>query len=100
MINIKGVSKAALLKALYDSTHTQGLGLFAFESGDMSLEEAENTVALRAPNLYFDYHKGRVMKVDLGKDQLFEGLYDRDNYQGACYDAIKHLLTSHSENTI
>jgi hypothetical protein len=55
------------------------------------MTEAEAAKLLK-DSMYFDYLRGRVMKVDLSRDSLEERLYDRDNGQGAAYDAIKHLL--------
>lgn len=40
----------------------------------------------------FDYVKGRVLKVDLGKDELFTGGYNRDNGFNAAEDALAPLL--------
>lgn len=52
-------------------------------------EEAEELLRM---GTYFDYLKGRVMKVDLSNDDCFEEwLYDRDNGNGAAQRAINQL---------
>lgn len=92
MINIRGVDKAALFKALFDNAAPLGLGYLHFKPEPITIEAAKEIVDDPRYNLYFDYVQGRVMKVDLSKDDLWEGLYDRDNGSGACYRAIRHLL--------
>ncbi len=85
MIDITGLDKPRILKALYNNSKPQGMGLLHFEPRDMTDEEA---TALLVDNSYFDYCKGRVMKVDLSGDKLKTWLYDRDNGSGAACVAI------------
>jgi hypothetical protein len=94
MINIKGFDKAKVLAALYNHSKPQGMGYFHYTPADMTREEAQkiiNECKEKGCPLYFDYLKGRVMKVDLSKDSFDETLYDRDNGPGAaliaCYEA-------------
>ena len=84
-MNIKGMDKAAVLAALYNHARTQGLGILHYQPGNMSLEEARNLLKTQS---YFDYLKGRVLKIDLSGDELNERLYDRDNGLGAAAAAI------------
>ena len=89
IVNIKGLNKAKVLKALYDGTHIQGLG---FLQAVESFTEGDTQRLLDAGNTYFDYLHGRVMKVDLTSDEEFDGrLYDRDNYEGAAQAVINQL---------
>ena len=88
MIALKGLNKAEVLAALYNASRPQGRGFMAYEDGPMGREEAEN---LLADCTYFDYLKGRVMKVDLGGDVLDPWGYDRDNGTGAAERAIEAL---------
>lgn len=86
MVNIKGLSKAKVLKSLYDHSHLQGLGfLQAVPSGYVTVEHCEE---LLKKTTYFDYMYGRVIKVDLSKDEFDEWLYDRDNGEGAAQRAV------------
>jgi hypothetical protein len=85
MINIKG-RKAEVLAKLYNAARAQGLWVFHYTPKDMTIEEAEELLKTQT---YFDYLNGRVMKVNLSKDEMFEGLYDRDNGQGAALRAIE-----------
>lgn len=56
----------------------------------MSLEEAE--IELQdSRGLYFGYLRGRVMKVNIGRDVLEPRLYDRDNGTGAAFRALAPL---------
>lgn len=91
-IDIKGLDKAVVLAALYNNSKQQGLG-FLDKSGasKMSVEDARKELA-ENPGMYFDYLRGRVMKVDLRGDELESGLYDRDNGVGAAAAALLPVL--------
>ena len=77
-----------MLAALYNASKPQGMGFMHYDSKPMTRQEAE---ALLEKATYFDYLKGRVMKVDLSGDELDPRLYDRDNGQGAAECAIAKL---------
>lgn len=85
MIDIKGLSKAKVLCALYNNSKPQGLGIIHFRPADLTEEEASK---LLKETDYFDYLAGRVMKVKISGDELDEWLYDRDNGRGAAARAI------------
>lgn len=91
MISIKGISKAKVLAALYNRARFQGMGILHYDPTDMTEEEAQKL--LDSGQTYFDYLKGRVMKVDLKGDWLNPMLYDRDNGLGAAEFAILDALT-------
>lgn len=96
MIDIRGLSKAAVLAALYNRAKVQGLEFPA----EMRMPMAETTAqlildVLPTGSLYVDYLYGRVIKVDLSSDTEFdERLYDRDNGHGAAAQAIDRLRRS------
>ena len=85
IINIADMSKPAVLAALYNSAKAQGVGFLHFTQEDMPIDEAAD---LLTSTHYFDYVKGRVMKVDLETDELSTALYDRDNGAGAARQAL------------
>lgn len=88
MISIAGLDKAKVLAALYNASQCQGMGRLQFVAGDLDLEEAAK---LLKNNTYFNYLKGRVMKVELKNDSFDPRLYDRDNGQGAAAAAISKI---------
>ena len=90
-IDIAGLDKAEVLCALYNRARTQGMGILHYTPEDMTREEAQSI--LDTGQTYFDYVKGRVLKVDLGGDNLFPGLYDRDNGAGAVQSVIVKIQT-------
>ena len=90
-ISLKGLNKGTVLAALYNASHPLGLGFLHFDPNPMTTEEAES---LLNKTTFFDYLKGRVMKVDLSGDDLDPRLYDRDNGQGAAERIIKSLKTA------
>lgn len=90
MINITGLDKAEVLKALYDNVKTQGMGFSQYDPKPMDIEDARKMI--KGGRLYFDYIKGRVMKVDLKDNDTFnEWLYDRDNGTGSAQTVIDKL---------
>lgn len=92
MVSTKGLRKSAVLAALYNASKPQGLGFLEFDPAPMSEKEAEELLKY---GTYFDYLKGRIMKVDLRDDDEFdERLYDRDNGLGAAQRVINHICTS------
>jgi hypothetical protein len=97
-IDIKGIDKADLLAALYNSARQQGMGfLNSRGASSMTKDEAQKVLSdggwlTNLPGrVYFDYLNGRVMKVDIGGDTLEPWLYDRDNGQGAAARVIADL---------
>lgn len=80
MIDISKLSKAQVLAALYNASQPLGMGFMHYDPSPMSENEAAN---LLEQSTYFDYLKGRVMKVDLSKSEFDPRYYDRDNGQGA-----------------
>lgn len=96
-IDIAGIDKAVLLTALFNASRPQGLG-FLQTRGDMTVERAQDYLQRLAAQpesrhgeTYFDYLEGRVLKVDIGGDQLDPRLFDRDNGPGAAQHAIERL---------
>lgn len=106
-ISLVGLDKAEVLAALYNRSQPQGMGFLHYTATPMTREEAAQCLET---SQYFDYLKGRVMKVSLEGDELDPRLYDRDNGQGAAKQVIDELRRtgdtypetselSHKENT-
>ena len=93
MVSIKGLNKATVLAVLYNHARPQGLGFLQYDPRDMTTMETDEILKASGMNPYFDYLKGRVMKVSLASDEEFdERLYDRDNGDGAAQRAINTLM--------
>ena len=90
-IDITGLDKADVLAALHNRARVQGVGVIHATPEDMTREVALAILDKRDGNLYFDYLKGRVMKVDISRDSFNPGLYDRDNGPGAASAVIEKL---------
>jgi hypothetical protein len=86
MIDLTNKDKAEVLAKLYNASQPQGLGYLQADGAPMTTDEAQTL--LDTGVTYFDYLKGRVMKIDLSGDELDPWLYDRDNGQGAAEAAI------------
>lgn len=84
MLQIK--DKARALKALYNASKPLGLGALQFDPNPMTDAEAKQIID--SGQTYFDYLKGRVMKVNLEGDSFDPRLFDRDNGQGAAENAL------------
>ncbi len=70
--------RAAILVELYNGASAQGMGVFHRTPGSM----------------YFGYLQGRVLKVDMGADDLSFRLYNRDNGEGAGEAAEARALSN------
>ncbi len=89
-MDISKLNKAEVLAALYNNAKPLGMGFLHFTPEPMAREEAQ--AMLDAGQTYFDYVKGRVMKVDLSKDELWTGTYNRDNGTDAAELALQGLI--------
>lgn len=96
MVSIKGLNKADVLATLYNNSRPLGMGFIHYTPEPMMKSEAQKLLddypQCGDNQIYFDYLKGRVMKVDLTSDTEFdECLYDRDNGEGAAQRAIDSI---------
>ena len=88
-MDISNLSKAKVLAALYNASKPQGRGFLHFEPAPMSEDEAQEIID--SGETYFDYLKGRVMKVDLSGDTVDTWEYNRDNGSNAAETAIQAI---------
>ncbi len=94
-VSIAGLSEAAVLAALYNASKPLGMGILHFDPTPMEEEEAaslleqQRKMGLDKP--YFDYLKGRVMKVRFSGSDINPWGYDRDNGQGAMARVVAKL---------
>jgi hypothetical protein len=88
MIDISEYDEADVLAALYNNSKPLGMGALHFDATPMSREEARGLLVSQD---YFDYLRGRVMKVRIKKPLLDPRLYDRDNGEGAAERAIASI---------
>lgn len=88
IIDLKGKNKAKVLASLYNNAKAEGRGFLQFDTTPMTEAEAEE---LLKQQTYFDYLKGRVMKVDLSGDSFDPWLYDRDNGEGTAESVLKNI---------
>jgi len=86
-VSIAGLSKVAVLRALYRGARVQGLGVFHEMPGDLS-EHSAKALIKQDPRMSFDYVNGRVIKCDIGSDDVLVALYDRDNGEGSAERAL------------
>ncbi len=90
------MDKASVLAALYNASKPLGMGFMSYDPEAMQPDEAAE---LLKQGTYFDYLKGRVMKLDLRGSLLDPGLYDRDNGEGAAERAIEAMRKSGDVNS-
>ena len=85
-MDISRLDKATVLAALYNHARPLGLGFLDFDPEPMTVEQAREILA--TGQTYFDYVKGRVMKINLSEGVLDTQLYNRDNGLNAAENAI------------
>lgn len=93
-MNIAGLNKAAVLAALYNNARVQGLGFL--QASNKPMQESEAAKILKEQT-YFDYLKGRVMKINLANDEVNTWLYNRDNGEGEAERVIEELRSKQPE---
>ena len=93
MIDISGLDKAELFAALYNHARPQGMGFLSASNDVMTVEEAKRIMDNRGNVDYYDYVKGRVMKIYIGYGLVATDptLYDRDNGEGAARRIVGSL---------
>lgn len=94
-IDISHLDKGSVLAALYNASRPLGMGFMHFDPKPMTPGEGTEILKERT---YFDYLKGRVMKLELKGDNLDPWGYDRDNGIGAAKRAIDALRTTGDVN--
>lgn len=79
MIDISGLPKSKVLAALFNAAAPQGMGMVfgLTASSDMTVEEAERIIT--SGQSYFDYLRGRPLKVNIQGNSFNPQGYDRDN---------------------
>lgn len=92
-MKIEGLNKAEVLAALYNNAKVQGMGFLQADNKQMTTEEAK-TILDESDDKYFDYLKGRVMKIRIAGDEINTRLYNRDNGDGAAERVIGKLQPS------
>ena len=88
-MDISKYDKADVLRVLYNNSGPLGMGILHFTPKEMTREEAQ--AMLDTGQTYFDYVKGRVMKIDLSSDELGTEVYNRDNGNDAAEKALAVL---------
>lgn len=100
-MDITGLSKAAVLAALFNAARGPRVAALFNPGGAQPMSEADAEQVWAAKvmqeqltegdEVYFDYLRGRVMKIALDSDRLDTRLYNRDNGPDAAEQAIAHL---------
>jgi len=100
MMDITGLDKARVLKALWDhsmASMVQAMcAIFGVALPEMSIDAAREIIDNRKSgggNLYFDYVNSRLIKTDLGSNFIDLSLYYRDNGYKAGENAILDEFT-------
>lgn len=83
------MSKARILAALYNHAKPLGHGWMHYNPTPMTEREAEDLLRWEKTP-YFDYHRGRLMKILITDhpEDLDGRLYERDNGVGSVMEAL------------
>jgi hypothetical protein len=93
-VDFTGIPKALAFAELYNSAKAQGWGFFHATEKQMSVEDAKKALKDNRSG-YFDYHNGRVMKVNMKTYPLLGNWgYDRDNGKGKMQEIADKLKNS------
>jgi hypothetical protein len=87
-IDIKGIDKKALMRAMWKRSQTATFFMFYTSVPAPDLDDEALT---EATTRYVDYLCGRCIKTDISKDTANSYLYDRDMGQGALREIVDKL---------
>ncbi len=100
-VNIAGLDKVELFAALYNYAKPLGMGMLHYDPKPLTKEAAailmgqgddtQRMFGSSRGGLYFDYVKGRPLKIDLSGDELDTYLYNRDQGDGAAERIVAEL---------
>jgi|WetSurMetagenome_2_1015567.scaffolds.fasta_scaffold1187402_1 hypothetical protein len=97
LVNIAGLDKGAVLKALHDGTKPLGRG-YEVAIDHLPLEQAQEEFAevkrrydTLKRRVYFDYYHGRSLKVYLDQDEFDPQWYNKDAGEGTAARVIAAL---------
>lgn len=86
-VDIRGINKVALLKALWENAKSDTL----FTNYNTPPPLFDETGATKAVNKYIDYFDGRYIKTDLSGDVASPHSYDRNWGQGIFQKIVQSL---------
>jgi len=90
LLTNKLLEQAFTLAAFYNHSRPQGLGVLQANIKDILSPEEAAAILYYHNGTYFDYFRGRVLKIDVGNlENLSHRLYDRDLGIGAGERALK-----------
>lgn len=92
-MNVLGHTREEVFMVLYNRAMPLGNGFLHYVPKQIDLAEAKEFLKTY-PGNYFDYVKGRVMKVDLSRPEVNTVLYNHDNGKNAAEDAWMDYLTA------
>ena len=87
MVNIKGLDKARVLKALYDYAGDEGPGHLR-ASREITVEDCAKALERTT---HFEYLCGHLMTVDLSGDEFDPCVYDLHHGKGAAQRAVDSI---------
>jgi len=90
-VNIAGLNKVALLKALWEGSKP---AIFFKFNPSVPIPTWDDQMASKAVNNYIDYFQGRLIKTDLSKDEADPHSYDRDYGSGAFTNIANRLRSA------
>lgn len=101
-VDISGLDKAELFAALYNHAKPLGMGFLHYDPTVMTKEAAIKMMGagddssrmfpgIGGRPMYFDYVKGRPLKIDLSGDTLDTYLYNRDQGDNAAEKIVEKL---------
>lgn len=101
-VNIAGLDKVELFAALYNYAKPLGMGFMQYDPTPLTKEAAEKLMSagddssrmfpgFAKKGLYFDYVKGRPLKINLEGDEMDTYLYNRDQGEGAAEKIVAKL---------
>lgn len=87
-VNVAGLSRPAVIQALYAAAAPLGMGFLQFRPGPLPDADAQ---ALAEQDGWMDYVHGRPLKVKFEGETFISRLYDREYGPGAAQRVVDAL---------
>jgi len=87
IVNIEGIDKVELLKALWENSKPS----LYFEVSNINSPNFDYDKAKEAVLEKINYFMGRCIKCDLSKNEVYPYLYDRDYGKGKFQEIVNSL---------
>ncbi len=91
-MNISNLYKPKVLAALFNAAKPLGMGRLHYRPEHI-MDDQEAEKLLDSGQTWFDYHEGRLMKINMATDEINTWGYNRDNGENSAENAVARAFS-------